>query len=319
MELDKRMSEIIRGIKKRLTSELSLTHFDPNLKIIVASDASEYGPINYSHYIIVVDSYSKWPEVCKCSRSTTSVTIDFLEELFTCYGVPDTIVSDNDTQFMAKEFERFCKSVQMNHVLTPPYHPRSNGLAERFIDTFKRALRKTRQEILEDTNMTKFLQVYRITPNPNAESGRSPTDLMFSRKNCSIFDKWLPSRKQKIENMGRKTNFFNTGDKVYFKIYSNGKQDWEEGNITGRLGNVMYMVKGPKYEHRRHLNQSKKRHTKNQGRQEEPMDLWYDLFQVPEPQAKAEPTCRLNKKRKPTEMMEINAKRKRYASFSLKK
>ncbi|XP_029636977.1 uncharacterized protein K02A2.6-like [Octopus sinensis] len=147
------------------------------------------GPINGSHYIIAVDIYSKWPEVCKCSRPTTSVTIDFLEELFTRYGVPDTIMSDNGTQFMAKEFERFCKSVQMKQVLTPPYHPRLNGLAERFVNTFKTALRKTRWQILEDTNMTKILQVYRITPNPNAELGRSPADLMFSRKIRSIFDK----------------------------------------------------------------------------------------------------------------------------------
>ncbi|XP_052833810.1 uncharacterized protein K02A2.6-like [Octopus bimaculoides] len=81
------------------------------------------GSINGSHYIIVVDSYSKWPEVCKWSRPTTSVTINFLKELFARYGVPDTIVSDNGTQFTAKEIERFCKSVQMKHVLTPPYFP----------------------------------------------------------------------------------------------------------------------------------------------------------------------------------------------------
>ncbi|XP_014783245.1 uncharacterized protein K02A2.6-like [Octopus bimaculoides] len=113
------------------------------------------GPLNGSYYIIVVDSYSKWPEVCKCSRPTTSVTIDFLEELFARYGVPDTIVSDNGTQFTAKEFKRFCKSVQMKHVLTPPYHPRSNGLAERFVDTFKRALRTIRREAFEDTKIDK--------------------------------------------------------------------------------------------------------------------------------------------------------------------
>lgn len=74
------------------------------------------GPINDSCYIIVVDSYLKWPEVWKCSRSTITVTTDFLEELFPCYGVPDTIMSDNGTQFMAKEFEKFCKSVQMKHM-----------------------------------------------------------------------------------------------------------------------------------------------------------------------------------------------------------
>lgn len=113
--------------------------------------------------------------------------------------------------------------------------------------------------------------------------------------------------------------FFNTGDKMYFKIYRIRKQDWEQNNITGHLVNVMYMVKGPKYEHKRHFNQLKKRDTKNQGRQDEPMDIWYDIFEVPEPQMKAEPTCMFNRKRKHTEMMEITTKRKRYTNLSLRK
>ncbi|XP_029644868.1 uncharacterized protein K02A2.6-like [Octopus sinensis] len=227
------------------------------------------GLINGSHYIIVVDSYSKWPEVCKCSRPTTNVIIEFLEELFTRYGVPNTIKSDNGTQFTVKEFERFCKLVQMKHRLTPPYHPRSNSTIpskERFVDTFKRTLKKTRWEALEDRNMTKFLQVYRITPNPNAELGRSPTDLMFSRRIRSVFNKLLPSRKWKIQNSGSRTKFFNTDDEVYFKIYKNRKQHWVQCNITGRLNNIMHKVKGPKYEHKRHFNQLQERYTKNQGR-----------------------------------------------------
>lgn len=66
----------------------------------------------------------------------------FLHELFARYDIPDTIVSDNGTQFTGKEFEDFCKMFFIEHITTLPYHSRSNGHAEWFVGTFKRALKK---------------------------------------------------------------------------------------------------------------------------------------------------------------------------------
>ena len=98
--------------------------------------------MNGIYYLIVVDSFTKRPEVVKYRRSTCKTTIKFLHEIFTRFGVPDTIVSDNGTQFTAREFGDFCKEFSISYVTTAPFHPRSNGRAERFVDTFKRVLRK---------------------------------------------------------------------------------------------------------------------------------------------------------------------------------
>ena len=57
------------------------------------------GPMNGIYYLIVVDSFTKWPEVVKYRRSHVQK-----HKIFTRFGVPDAIVSDNGTQFMAKEF-----------------------------------------------------------------------------------------------------------------------------------------------------------------------------------------------------------------------
>ena len=75
-------------------------------------------------------------------RPTSTNTVNRLHELFARFGVVDTIVSDNGTQFTSKEFEHFCSTFQVEHIRIPPYHPRSNSLAERFADTLKRALKK---------------------------------------------------------------------------------------------------------------------------------------------------------------------------------
>ena len=80
----------------------------------------------------------KWPEI-ECQRPTTTTRIHALKELFSHFGMPEKIVSDNGTQFTGSEFRYFCRSLSVEHVTTHPYHPRSNGQVKRFVDTFKRA------------------------------------------------------------------------------------------------------------------------------------------------------------------------------------
>ena len=132
----------------------------------------------------MVDSFLKWPEVMKCKNPTRSHTIRFLHDIFTRFGIPDTIVSDNGTQFTTKILKDFCKAFSILHIITAPYHPQPNGQAERFMNSFKRAL-KSQMEI-------RFLSVYSVTSNPSTNSGLSPAELMFVRKIRSVFNNLLP-------------------------------------------------------------------------------------------------------------------------------
>ena len=79
-------------------------------------------PIRKQHYLIVVDGFSKWPEVMKCKTPMCNSTIRFLHELFARFCIPDTIVLNNGKQFTAKEFKDFCKAFSIVHITTVPYH-----------------------------------------------------------------------------------------------------------------------------------------------------------------------------------------------------
>ena len=137
-----------------------------------------------------MDSYSNWPEVLRCRRSTTGTTIGFINELSARFGVVDCEVSDNGNQFTSVESKEFCEIFQIKHIPIPQYHPRSNGQAERFVDTIKRALKKA-AGTPTDKAQQQFLQVYRITPNPNTPLAVSPAETMLARKIRSVFDKLL--------------------------------------------------------------------------------------------------------------------------------
>ena len=116
--------------------------------------------------LIVVGSFSKWPDLLKCTNPTTEVTINFLHELFARFGIVDCLVSYNGTQLTSGDFLDFCEAFQINHITIAPYHPRSNGLAENFVDTLKRALKKA-SGTPTGKALQQFLHVYRTAPNDN--------------------------------------------------------------------------------------------------------------------------------------------------------
>ena len=89
------------------------------------------------NFLVLIDSHSKWIEVEHMRSTTAQSTIDILHRWFAAYGLPEEIVSDNGPQFISDEFAVFVKQT-----LTPPYHPASNGAAERTVQLLKQALCK---------------------------------------------------------------------------------------------------------------------------------------------------------------------------------
>ncbi|PIO68749.1 integrase core domain protein [Teladorsagia circumcincta] len=104
------------------------------------------GPLEGNFYLVIVDAYSKWPEIIQKNSITTSATIKVLTKVFAQFGNPQTLITDNGTQFTSTTFVNFCRRRGIKHVRSPPFHPQSNGQAERFVDTFKRGLAKSKRE-----------------------------------------------------------------------------------------------------------------------------------------------------------------------------
>ena len=101
----------------------------------------DYAEVKGQEFLLVVDSHSKWMEVFPMRSTTANATIEVLRALFSRYGLPLEVVSDNGPRFVAREFQTFLKMNCIKHTLCPPYHPSTNGLAERHVQTFKRMYR----------------------------------------------------------------------------------------------------------------------------------------------------------------------------------
>lgn len=228
------------------------------------------GPIDTVYYFIIVDAYSKWPEVIPMKTISSKATVDALIEQFAKFGIPECIVSDNGTQFTSAYFKNMCELNGIAHMRTAPYHPQSNGQAERFVDTFKRGFAKLKGEGRATANALQvLLQSYRSTPS-GILNGKSPAELFLGRKVRTRLSLIQPSAhhgsdcrkklREQMENQfnkkhGTKCRQFAVGDSVLVKWHQQNSWIWKRGVLSRKIGNVMWEVKIDGRLYNRHENQ----------------------------------------------------------------
>lgn len=91
--------------------------------------------------LIALDHFSKFPFLKPVRKMTSKCVMEFLKnDIFDCFGVPETVVTDNGQQFKSKEFENFLCKYGVKHVCTAVYSPQSNA-SERVNRSVNEALR----------------------------------------------------------------------------------------------------------------------------------------------------------------------------------
>lgn len=231
-------------------------------------------------FLILVDSSSKWVEIFHMRSTTSEKTIEKLRSCFAAFGLPHTVVTDGGPQFTSSEFNEFLKANGVNHVLTPPYHPASNGLAERMVQTVKESFLK---QLLHDQKnspnrtiqhkIDSFLFVYRNTPH--SITGCSPSEILFKKKPRTPLTLLKPHlvgemEKKQLENKSKadcrrgRERAFEVGDKIFVRTVRQEKLNWLPGVVIRRISPVTYVVKEGKRNRFVHADHLKKNFTKEE-------------------------------------------------------
>ena len=197
------------------------------------------GPFMNSMFLIIVDAHTKWLDIHVTSSSTASITIEKLRRTFATLGLPETVVTDNGSAFTSHEFAEFMRVNSVTHVRTSPYHPSSNGLAERSVQTFKMAMKRMTGGTIE-SRVSRFLFKYRTTQH--STTGVPPAELMFNRHLLTHLDSLQPSigqtvrQNQSKQKMGHdahaKMRDFKEEDTVYIRSF--------DGTITTKQSPVSF-------------------------------------------------------------------------------
>ncbi|KRZ19764.1 Uncharacterized protein T4B_5148, partial [Trichinella pseudospiralis] len=167
------------------------------------------GPINGNMFLIVVDAHSKY----------------------------------NGTQFTATEFTIFWAQNGIRHVTSAWYHVQSNGQVERFIDTFKPALKQSENHRPpQKDRLREFLMTY-----PHMSTKLTLSAMFLKRRISTVFDLMFPrgienlkEQKRKMENTSgnRADRQFKIGKTVMVSDYTRDQKLWREGVIVGQQGQV---------------------------------------------------------------------------------
>ena len=197
------------------------------------------------------------------SSTTAERTIIELRKLFATHRLSTLVVTDNGTQFTSQEFTEFLKLNGIQHYKSAPYHPTTNGEAERYVQTFKQAMRATKDDPgTLSTKLMRFLLAYRTTPN--ATTGISPAELLFGRTlrtrlnllKPDVFTKVLDkqARQKQHHDKRSKERHFQVGESV---LVENNKPEpkWILGTVVEKLGDISYRVQVGDQVWKRHVNQ----------------------------------------------------------------
>ena len=143
---------------------------------------------------------------------------------------------------------QFLKANGVRHLTAAPYHPATNGLAERAVQTCKAALKKMSSGTLE-TKIQRFLFNYRITPQ--GTTGLPPAQLLMGRQLRSRLDLVVPNVAKRVQHAQvtqkehhdahSKARQFIIGDHILARNYA-GSPQWLPGCVTSVLGPVSYEI-----------------------------------------------------------------------------
>ena len=86
-------------------------------------------------FLILIDTHSKWIEAAETSSTSPACVIKELQSSFARFGSPEMTITDIATCFTSAEFKAFLERNGVKHVTSAPYHPSSNGVAERYSDS----------------------------------------------------------------------------------------------------------------------------------------------------------------------------------------
>ena len=189
-----------------------------------------YGPLPTGEYLLVViDRYSRFPEVVIVSSTKASVVIPKLDRIFAVHGIPAIVRSDNGPPFNGEDYSRYLQALGVKVEWSTPKWPQGNALVERFMQPLGKALktakldgRPWRQEL------QRFLLCYRTTPH--STTGVPPAELLFNR---TIRGK-LPVLKKRVVRRHGEAKEMDEKRQSYNKRYSDKRRHAKKSSI--RIG-----------------------------------------------------------------------------------
>jgi hypothetical protein len=138
---------------------------------------------SHTYLIVAVDKFSKWIKAVPVTNQEATTAVKFFESIVYRYGVPNSIITDNGTNFTSGEFQEFAKNLGIKIKYASIAHPKSNGQVEKANGLICAGLKKRLLRPLKRAagawveELPSVLWSLRTTPN--SSTGYRPFFLLF--------------------------------------------------------------------------------------------------------------------------------------------
>ncbi|NQZ62984.1 reverse transcriptase domain-containing protein [Crocosphaera sp.] len=151
--------------------------------------------------LTLIDYATRWVEAVPLKETCTTTVAEELLNIFSRVGLPLVLLSDGGSQFTSEQMEEILRTLGIEHAVSTPYHPQSNGLCERANATIKAMIKKLSFD--NPTAWDRLLQcaLFAYREVPQETTGFAPFELVYGSiprgPLTLIRDTWLD---QKLTN-----------------------------------------------------------------------------------------------------------------------
>jgi transposase InsO family protein len=140
-------------------------------------------PGGYTHLLVAIDKFSKWVEVCPITNVRAEQVVSFFTDIIHQFGVPNSIITDNGSQFIGRKFLEFCDKYHIRVDWAAVAHPQTNGQVERANGMILQGLKPRIFDRLNKSGR-KWLQelptvVWSLRTTPSWATGFTPFFLVY--------------------------------------------------------------------------------------------------------------------------------------------
>lgn len=155
--------------------------------------------------LVIVDDYSRYPEVEIVSSTSFKCVVPKLDAIFARHGIPTVIKSDNGPPFCSADFASMAEYFGCVHRRVTPLWPQANGEAEHFMSPLTKSIRTAHlQHKSWKQELYSFLRQYRATPHVSTKV--PPAEALFGRKIRTRLPELVPTPQRDIDKTIRKND-----------------------------------------------------------------------------------------------------------------
>lgn len=190
-------NDIKKFIKSCQSCQINKTNHKPNKAPMEITTTSErpfqrlaidiVGPLtlteNGNKYILTMqDDLTKYSYAKSIPNHEALTIADKLVEFMTLFGIPESILSDQGSDFCSEVIKELNRLFKIKHIFSSPYHPQTNGALERSHQTLKEYLKHYINE--SQTNWDEYIPLAMFTYNTHIHKSTNftPFELLFAHK-----------------------------------------------------------------------------------------------------------------------------------------